>query len=730
MMLSNRVGLLAGLVAAVSALALAGAVTRPSVARADTACPWMDVSQTPDQRAHELVVAMTIDQKISLVHQHSYMAPYGTAGYIPGDSSLCMPDLLFSDSGQGVGGEQQNTVAFAAPIAQTATWDPQDQYGWGSHVGWEAWHKGIDIQLAPAFDMARVPMNGRTFEYMGEDPYLASQGAVNATRGLQSQHVIATLKHYAFNEQETNRMTDSSDLDLRTAHEIYLPPFEAGVKAGAGSVMCSYNRINLTPPFDSANSIYACEDPQTLNGILKGELGFKGWVMSDWDATHSTVPAALAGLDQEMSVTPAQYYDTALKTAVQDGQVPESRLDDMVFRITRSMFAVGVFDHPPVPEPQGLANNVETPDELAFALKLGEDGSVLLKNQNNILPLDGVGKKIAVIGRTAAPDGALDVYNGGGSAHIPTVGDRPDVVAPITAITQRALANGDTVVYDHGDNPTTAGAVASTADVAIVFGSYTMAEGSDRTDLSLDNSGDQLISAVAGANPNTIVVLNTGSAVTMPWLDQVKGVLENWYPGQEYGNVVSALLFGDASPSGKLPITFPKSVADIPTQTPDQWPGVTGADGIPHSRYSEGLLIGYRWYDAKGIEPLFPFGYGLTYTTFRFSGLSVKPVTTGQGATATFTITNTGTRPGAEVGQVYVGFPAVAGEPPKQLKGFQKVSLQPGQSQTVTIPLDGRAFSYWNASTQAWTIPGGTFTVMVGDSSRDLPLVAKVTPRR
>jgi beta-glucosidase len=713
-----------------AAAALAAALTLPGAlesARADSACPWMNTAQSASQRAQELVAAMTIDQKISLVHQHGWMTHYGTAGYVPGDASLCMPDLVFSDSGQGVGGEQQLTTAFPAPIAQTATWDPTMQFGWGSHVGWEAWHKGIDIQLAPAFDMARVPMNGRTFEYMGEDPYLASRGAVASAQGLQSQHVIATLKHYAFNEQETNRMSDSSDLDLRTAHEIYLPPFEAAVReAHAGSVMCSYNRVNLVAPYASKDSIYACEHPTLLTTILKTQFGFDGWVMSDWNATHSTVASALAGLDQEMSITPGTYYDAALKTAVQAGQVPMSRLNDMVFRITRAMFQVGVFDHPPAAEPGAFYADVETPEEVGFSRSLAEQGSVLLKNANGALPITGLGKKIAVIGRTAFPDGAQDVYGGGGSAHIPTVGNKPDVVSPLQGIEQRAQSEGDTVLSDHGDNPQTAAALAAQADVAVVFGYYTMAEGSDRADLSLDNGGDALISAVAAANPNTIVVLNTGSAVTMPWLGKVKAVLENWYPGQEYGNAVAALLFGDVNPSGKLPITFPRSVADLPTRTPQQFPGVNDANGIPHSRYSEGLLIGYRWFDAKGIAPLFPFGFGLSYTTFSFSGLSVA--TSGKGATVTFTMTNTGHRAGADVGQVYLGFPSTTGEPPRQLKGFKKVLLQPGESRQVSIALDQRAFSFWNPAKNGWAVPDATFKVFVGDSSRNLPLTGSVHP--
>jgi beta-glucosidase len=722
----HRLFIALAVVAAATAFALPG-VLGGSVARADTACPWMDTSKTSQQRGEMLVAAMTIDQKISLLHQHEWMTHYGTAGYVPGDATLCLPDLVLSDSGQGVGGEQVNTVAFAAPIAQTSTWDPNMQFGWGSHVGWEAWHKGIDIHLAPAFNIGRVPMNGRNFEYMGEDPFLAGKGAAAATRGLQSQNVIATLKHYALNNHESNRMSVSADVDPRTAHEIYLAPFETAVREGQpGSVMCSYNRVNFVAPYASANSIYACEHPTLLTTYLKQEFGFDGWVMSDWTATHSTVAAALAGLDQEMSIFPGTFFAEPLKTAVLTGLVPQWRLDDMVLRIVRAMFRVGVFDRPPAAQPAAYAADVETPDEISFARTLAEQGTVLLKN-DGALPLGGQLEKIAVIGRPAGPVGVLDVYNGGGSAHVPQFGNKENVVSPLQGIEQRALAEGAVVVYDDGAVPATAATVASAADVAIVFGYYTEAEGSDRANLSLDSGGDDLISTVAASQPNTVVVLNTGGPVLMPWLDQVKAVLEAWYPGQEYGNAIAALLFGDVNPSGKLPQTFPKSLADLPTQTPEQYPGVT-RDGIPHAIYSEGLLVGYRWFDAKGIDPLFPFGHGLSYTTFAFSDLTVRP--SGKGAGVVFTITNTGTRAGAEVGQVYVGFPSSAGEPPKQLKGFEKVFLQPGESQQVTISLDARAFSYWDPARSAWTVPSGSFTVMVGSSSRDLPLQAKVKPRR
>jgi beta-glucosidase len=616
-----------------------------------------------------------------------------------------------------------HTVAFAAPIAQASTWDSTMQYDWGSHVGWEAWHKGIDIHLAPALNIARFPRNGRNFEYMGEDPYLAGKGAAAATRGLQSQHVVATLKHYALNNHEVNRMSVSSDVDPRTAHEIYLAAFETAVEEGQpGAVMCSYNRVDFVPPYDNSTSIYACEHPTLLTTYLKQELGFDGWVMSDWNATHSTVAAALAGLDQEMAVFPGTFFADPLKQAVQNGQVPQSRLDDMVIRITRAMFRVGVFDHPPAPQPDAYAADVETPDEIAFARRLAEQGTVLLKNDGRALPLVGHGKRIAVIGRAAGPDGVLDVYNGGGSAHVPQFGNKSNVVSPLQGIQERAAADGDVVVYDDGSSPEAAAALASTADVAVVFGYYTEAEGGDRASLSLDSGGDALISAVAGSQPNTAVVLNTGGPALMPWIGNVKAVLEAWYPGQEYGHAIAALLFGDVNPSAKLPQTFPRAEADLPVQTPEQYPGVDQS-GIPHARYSEGLLVGYRWFDAKGIQPLFPFGHGLSYTTFGYSSLKVK---SGRTVTVTFTIKNTGDRAGAEVGQLYLGFPAATGEPPKQLKGFQKVYLEPGQSKRVTLKLDRRAFSYWDAGRQDWEARNGSYRVFVGSSSRDIRLTRNV----
>jgi beta-glucosidase len=491
--------------------------------------------------------------------------------------------------------------------------------------------------------------------------------------------------------------------------------------------MCSYNRIN---------SVYACENGPMLNDILKTEWGFDGFVMSDWGGTHSTKDAALNGLDQEMDLAPGKYFGSALKTAVQSGQVPQARLDDMVKRILRPMFRVGIFEHPAAAQPAAFAANVETPEDVALARKVSEDGTVLLKNAGNALPVAGQGKRIAVIGAAGGQGGAEQSYNSGGSPHVPEAGPHPHVISPLQGIQQRGGADGDTVVYADGSSTADAIAAASAADVAIVFANDAESEGNDRPDLKLSSakfctlagcapSGaadqDALIAAVAAANPNTVVVLDTGGPMLMPWLDQVKGVLQAWYPGQEDGNAIAALLFGDVNPSGKLPQTFPKAMADLPIKTAAQYPGVNDSNGVPHAAYSEGLKVGYRWYDAQGITPLFPFGFGLSYTSFSISGLHVKPASgSATGATVSVAVANTGSRAGAEVPQLYMGMPASTGEPPKQLKGYTKVALAPGESRTVTMTLDRRSFSYWDSGAAAWTVAKGCYRIMVGSSSRDI----------
>jgi beta-glucosidase len=702
--------------------------SQPAQAQANACAAWMDTKKSPDERAHALLARMSLDDKLQMVSQNvPIWAHYGAAGYIAGNPDLCIPDLVLNDAGQGVGDHNFNVTAFPSTIAQASSWDRTLQRKFGKALGHEAFNKGINVQLAPDVNIARFPMNGRNSEAFGEDPYLTGQSAVAEIRGLQDNPVVATVKHYALNNHEVNRMTVSADADDRTIHEIYTPAFEAAVKQGkVGSVMSSYNRINGT---------YASENGAMLNGILKTEFGFDGWSMTDWGGQHSTVESALAGNDMEMGFQPGQYYGDPLKQAVQQGKVPQARLDDMVVRITRTMFRIGIFDHPAAAQPAAYSANVETPDDVALARKISEEGTVLLKNDGGTLPVSGQGKRVAVIGPTAGQAGAEESYNTGGSAHIPEAGPHPHVVSPLAGITQRASADNDVVTYADGNSQADAIAAASAADVAVVFVGDGETEGQDRPDLKLSSSKfctlagcatvstdqDALIKAVAGANPNTVVVLNTGGPMLMPWLGQVKSVLQAWYPGQEDGNAIAALLFGDANPSAKLVQTFPKAMADLPVKSQSQYPGVNDSKGVPHAAYSEGLKVGYRWYQSQGIEPLFPFGYGLSYTTFSISGMKVKAAAHGAtGASVKVAVKNTGARAGAEVAQLYVGMPPQTGEPPEQLKAYRKVLLQPGQSKTVTMKVGRRAFSYWSSDAGGWTVAKGCYALMVGSSSRDI----------
>jgi beta-glucosidase len=451
------------------------------------------------------------------------------------------------------------------------------------------------------------------------------------------------------------------------------------------------------------------------------------------------VRAANTGLDQEQDVTKGKYFSSALKTAVQQHKVSMHRLNDMVLRIMRPLFRIGVFDHPPAPEPQAYHRDVDTAQQKALARRAGTGGAVLLKNAHRILPLHGSGKRIAVIGWPAGAAGAQTFYQGGGSSKVPLEGNNPNVVAPLQGITTRATRAGDVVTYSDGSTTAAAAAVAKAADVAVVVVGDGESEGIDRSSLAANDqtctlfgctpgpgaNQNKLVAAVANANPNTIVVVQAGGPIAMPWLRHVRGVLDTWYPGEQDGNIVASLLFGDANPAGKLPVTFPRSMAQSPIRSKRQWPGVANAKGIPQSHYSEGLLVGYRWYDAKRLRPLFPFGYGLSYTRFRFSGLRVH---TGNGGSliARFVVTNVGSRAGAEVAQLYVGDPRSAHEPPKQLKGYAHVQLRPGQRRTVRLRLGNRAFAHWAPRASRWQVARGCYRLRIGGSSRNLPLHAVV----
>jgi beta-glucosidase len=704
----------------------AGAAHSPAAASA--ACPWLNAHQSPARRTAELMAKMTLADKIAQVSGSAYsdQTNHGAAGIISANSRLCIPALALNDAGAGMGDQQTQVTAFPDSVAQTASWDRSLAHRYGRALGTEAFTKGINVVLAPGVDIARTPLNGRNFEYAGEDPYLAGQAAAATIRGIQSKHVIATVKHYAANDQETNRMTANSVVNERTLQEIDLPAFRAAVQQGhVGSVMCSYNRLN---------AVYACQNHALLRRYLNGQMGFSGWVMSDWFATHSTVRSAKAGLDMEMPR--GQYFGDKLKSAVQSHKVPMRVLNQMVHRILFTMFRIGLFNHVPAEGNQAASANASTPASKATAVRVAEEGSVLLKNANHALPLTGHGKTIAVIGDAASPSGAPLASQGYGSGHVPEFSYQAGVVSPFDAIRTRASRNGDTVTYAPSGNAQAAAASAQAADTAVVFINDVETEGADRPDL-VAHSGtcslvsgchydnidqNKLVSAVAAANRHTIVVVQSGGPVVMPWLSKVAGVVENWYPGQVDGNAISPLLFGDVNPSGKLPVTFPRKLSDGPMRSKAQYPGVNNAKGVPQVHYSEGLLVGYRWYQAKHIAPLFPFGYGLSYTSFRFESLHLHR--TPGGAVVTARITNTGHRAGAEIAQLYVHQPARTGEPPRQLKAFQRVFLRPGRSATVRMVLGRSAFAHWSTSAHAWQVARGCYGIGVGPSSAHLPLHA------
>ncbi len=662
--------------------------------------PWMSGSLNPEQRADLLLHAMTLDEKITMVHGVDPRPIEGYVGYVPGNIRLGIPALRLADGRAGVGNGAKDVTLLPAPIAASSSWDTNLMHRFGEVLGNEEWRKGTNVALAPSIDVVRVPEWGRTFESYGEDPYFNGQMAIAEIEGIQSQGPIADANMYLTMNQEDNRFKEDSIVDRRTLHEIYLPPFEAAIEQGqVGTVMCAYVKTDGS---------YSCENPYLLTTLLRKQLDFQGWVMSDWGATHSTVASANAGLDQEMP--DAKYYGAALKAAIASGQVSSATLDDHVRRILVTMFRFGLFDKPQT----GTWNSyVRTPEHAAFSLRAAEQGTVLLKNENGLLPLYD-GESIAVIG--AAGGEKPKASGGGSSGMIP-----PYVITPVDGIRKR-VAGHSQISYTDGSDLAKVAEVAKAAKVALVFVTTDDSEGRDRPNLELPSHQDELVEMVAAANPNTIVVLNTGGPVLMPWADKVAGVIEAWYPGQEDGTAIAAILYGDVNPSGKLPLTFPRAADEIPTSTAAQWPGVNG-----NSTYSENLNVGYRWYDAHHMQPLFPFGYGLSYTTFKMSDLRVTPakITGADSKTnvqVDLRVKNTGKREGAEVVQLYVEQPGKNGEPPRQLRAFTKVDLQAGESKSIRLNLNTRSFSVYDPDLRAWKMLTGKYEILVGTSSRDLPL--------
>jgi len=850
------------LVLALAPAAGAAPAASPAGPAAGSPCagaPWLNRHLSPDRRTDLLLGQLTLDEKIGLLHS---ISDNEHAREIPPVPRLCIPALKLNNGPAGVGSSgvvQVQSTALPAPLGEAASFDPAVAHAYGAVEGRETWATGRNLMEGPNLNIARTPLNGRTFEAFGEDPFLVGQIAAANIRGIQSEGVIANAKHYLANNQEVDRDSVNELIDDRTLHEIYLPGFEASVKqGGTGSVMCSKNKVNGS---------YACEHQQLLNEVLKDDWGFDGFVVSDFSSCHNTVRCATNGMDFELP--DGAHFGAPLKAAVESGQVSVADLDDHVHRVLRTMFQFGLFDRPHPTTP------IEVARDGAVARAAAEAGTVLLKNSGRVLPLDPRrDRSIALIGPAAGtamtggggsvgvaplykvsplegiirrvagraqinyaagmgpvdlgPQPALPAYtvtpeNAAAGEHgftaryyanttwsgeptltrtdqwvdmdptggipapgLPTNGWSVRWTGTFTApvdgdftfhLTNHARAtlflDGATVINNGGGFPgvtrsatvhLTAGqphpirvdwakptgqamielawtppagtpnveiaeaaAAAAQSAVAVVFVSTKDTEGFDRTDISLPGHQDALIEAVAAANPRTVVVLNTGGPVLMPWLSKVAGVLEAWYPGEEAGNAAAAVLFGDTDPAGRLPITFPRSLADLPASTPAQYPGVGGV-----ATYSEGLDVGYRHFDANGITPLFPFGYGLSYTTFRLNQLRLSPQRGGT-VLVSVDVTNTGRRRGSQVVQVYVGGadgtgPITPGQvaPPRRLAGFAKVSLAPGQHRRVLVSLPSRAFAHWDSTGQRWLVNPGNYPVSVGTSSRDLPLTAAI----
>jgi len=700
---------------------------------------WMNVHLSPDERAAMVVKEMTLDEKISLLHgtgmkDLSLISPVaihsnGGAGYVVGIPRLGIPGIQMSDAAYGVRQSGENgrySTALPADIAQAASWDLDAGFEYGALIGRELRDQGYNMSLGGGVNLAREPRCGRTFEYMGEDPILAGKMVAAVIRGVQAQRVIGDIKHFALNDQESGRNAVNVNIDRRAARESDLLAFEIGVEeANPAAVMCSYNRVN---------GDYACENKYLLGDLLKRDWKFKGFVLSDWGATHSAAKASAAGLDQEQ---PGWiFYGDSLKRQVESGKLPMAELDDHVRRILRSMFAAGVIDDPPQ---KGV---VDVERGLEVAQKLAEQSIVLLKNDRSQLPLDASKiHSIAVIG----PHADVGMISGGGSAQVDPPGGNAILppgkgqtrwlepvwfpTSPVKAI--RAKAPAVTVSFDSGSDPAAAAALAKSADIAIFFAYQWESEDMDLDSLSLPDHQDAAIAAVAAANPQTVVVLETGSPVTMPWAGQVSAIVEAWYAGSRGADAVANILFGAANPSAKLPITFPRSEDDLPHRTIVKPPKATTdaenqgwrriAAGLPvfQVTYDEGMKVGYKWYDSERKPALFPFGFGLSYTTYLYSELKVVP---GNNPRVSFTASNTGSRAGAEIAEVYASLPASAAEPPKRLVGWSKVQLNAGESRQVTVEVNRKYLSIFNVKQDGWQLIPGEYTFLVGGSSQDLPL--------
>ena len=683
-----------------------------------------------DTRARTAVAEMTLAEKIQTVFGYFSTDYKGTAkpekgvpfsaGYLPGVPRLGIPDQQLTDAGTGVASQPnpapRQRTALPAGIATAASWNPALSYAGGAMIGKEARLSGHNVMLAGGVNLQREPRAGRNFEYAGEDPLLAGVIAGEQIRGIQSNHLVATVKHFAYNDQETGRFKVDVRIDDAAGRMSDLLAFQIAIERGdPGSVMCSYNRVN---------GAYACENDYLLNQVLKRDWGYKGYVMSDWGAVHSTIPAALAGLDQQSGwpFDQSPYFNGALKEAVENGHVPPARLDDMAYRIVRAMMANGLTEHPVRVEPE----NIDYARHAEISQAVAEEGIVLLKNRNGVLPLTGRQQTIAVIGGHAD----AGVLSGGGSSQVYPVGGSPVpnegpaafpgpiIYAPSSPLAALAARLQAKLVYHDGKDAAAAARLAATSDLAIVFATQWTAESIDQPDLSLPGRQDDLSAAVAAAGKSTVVVLETGSPVTMPWLANVDAVVQAWYPGSRGGDAIARVLTGEVDASGRLPATFPLSVAQLPR------PVVDGVGLAEDARFAtdyniEGAAVGYKWFDKHGHKPLFAFGHGLSYTSFSYSAL--KAQAQAGALMVSFKVTNTGQRAGKAVPQVYVSKKGSGWEAPKRLGGWDKLTLAAGAAGETRIEIDPRTLAVFDSARGRWKIAAGEYEVILAEAA-DAPV--------
>ncbi|OPC46829.1 glycosyl hydrolase [Elizabethkingia anophelis] len=724
---------------------------------------YLDASKPVEQRIEDALSRMTLEEKVAMLHAQSKFSS-------PGVPRLGIPEFWTTDGPHGVrpevlwdewdqaGWSNDSIVAYPALTALSATWNKKMSWNYGKALGEEARYRKKDILLGPGVNIYRTPLNGRNFEYMGEDPYLTSKMVVPYIKGVQSNGVATSVKHFALNNQEEFRHTSNVIVDDRTLYEIYLPPFKAAVQEGdSWTIMGAY---------DKYKNQYASQNEYLLNKILKGEWGYKGVVVSDWGAVNNTEQAIHNGLDMEfgswtngLSAGTRNAYDNYYLAKpyldlIKSGKVGTTELDDKVRRILRLAYNTTMNPNKPL-------GNIASEDHMAVAKEIGEEGIVLLQNNNNVLPIntDKV-RKIAVIGENAIKMMTV----GGGSSSLKVKYE----TLPLEGIKSRFGKKADVqfargYVGDVGgeyngvksgqnlkdDRPASellneAVALAKKSDVVIFVGGlnksdYQDSEGHDRKGLGLPYNQDQLISTLAKANKNLAVVLVSGNAVAMPWVKEVPAIVQGWYLGSEAGNALAAVLAGDANPSGKLPFTFPVKLEDNAAHQMGEYPGnkeeLAAGKGKDQKNpinitYNEGIFVGYRWHDTKNIKPLFSFGHGLSYTTFEYGKVHADKTQMAQDGKITFTVSikNTGKREGAEVAQLYISdLKSSVPRPVKELKGFEKINLKPGEQKEVSFTIDKSALSFFDAATHQWLAEPGEFEALVGASSSDIKTKMKFT---